>query len=76
MWKRPSLSYWVIHQKCSKEEFVVLEDLKVEKASENLHCGWQCLARGLFYHLHSQLADLPQRYWENQLPHPETGEMC
>lgn len=77
MWKRPSLFYWVTHQKYSKEEFAaLLADLKVEKGSENLPCAWQCYVTGLLGHLHSQLADPPWGHFHNQLHHPEMGEMC
>lgn len=59
MWKRPSLFYWVTHQKYSKEEFAaLLEGLKVEKGSGNLPWAWQCYVRGLLRHLH----------WEKQAP--------
>lgn len=77
MWKRPSLFYWVTHQKYSKEKFAaLLGDLKVERGSENLPCAQQCHVRGLLGRLHSQLADPPWGHFHNQLYHPEMEEMC
>lgn len=54
MCKMSSLSCWVTHQLDDKEVFApLLGDLKVEKSSGSLPHGWQCCARGLFFHLHS-----------------------